>query len=77
MNKNYIILVKYIDDEKAIALATLLKSTIQFHNVHVEIIVVNNENQIVTPIPCPLGPFEIAQLFLIALEKILILKKLL
>ncbi|WP_433772029.1 hypothetical protein [Bacillus wiedmannii] len=65
---NFIILVHALSNEKAIALATLLKSYVQFGNVSVTVIVTNNENEIVNPIPCPLDAFEIAHLFLVALE---------
>ncbi len=40
------------------------------------VIVTNNENEIVNPFPCPLDAFEIAHLFQVALEIILILNKL-
>ncbi|MDA1770832.1 hypothetical protein PDJ95_05405 [Bacillus cereus] len=65
---NFIILVHALSNEKAIALATLLKSFVEFGNVSVTVIVTNNENQIVNPVPCPLDAFEIAHLFLVALE---------
>ncbi|PEI86307.1 hypothetical protein [Bacillus toyonensis] len=65
---NYIILVHALSNEKARALATLLKSSIQFGNVSVTVIVTNNENEIVNPFPCPLDAFEIAHLFQVALE---------
>ncbi|MGE7888329.1 hypothetical protein ACQKN7_13295 [Bacillus cereus] len=65
---NFIILVHALSNEKAIALATLLKSFVEFGNVSVTVIVTNNENQIVNPTPCPLDAFEIAHLFLVALE---------
>ncbi|MGE6615093.1 hypothetical protein [Bacillus mycoides] len=64
---NYIILIKVVGDEKAVALATLLKPTMQFGNINVEVVVSNNENQIVSSIPCPLDAFEIAHLFQVAL----------
>ncbi|MFB6589866.1 hypothetical protein ACFCVQ_30620 [Bacillus thuringiensis] len=65
---NFIVLVHALSNEKAIALATLLKSFVEFGNVSVTVIVTNNENQIVNPVPCPLDAFEIAHLFLVALE---------
>lgn len=65
---NYIILVHALSNEKARALATLLKSSVQFGNVSVTVIVTNNENEIVNPFPCPLDAFEIAHLFQVALE---------
>ncbi|EEK50997.1 hypothetical protein FO497_28605 [Bacillus cereus ATCC 10876] len=65
---NYIILVHALSNEKARALATLLKSFVQFGNVSVTVIVTNNENEIVNPFPCPLDAFEIAHLFQVALE---------
>lgn len=65
---NYIILVHALSNEKARALATLLKSSVQFGNVSVTIIETNNENEIVNPFPCPLDAFEIAHLFQVALE---------
>lgn len=65
---NYIILVHALSNEKAIALATLLKSFVEFGNVSVTVIVTNNENNIVNPLPCPLDAFEIAHLFQVALE---------
>ncbi|MED2785810.1 hypothetical protein P4261_15485 [Bacillus thuringiensis] len=65
---NFIILVHALSNEKAIALAMLLKSFVEFGNVSVTVIVTNNENQIVNPVPCPLDAFEIAHLFLVALE---------
>ncbi|WP_257152001.1 hypothetical protein [Bacillus toyonensis] len=65
---NYIILVHALSNEKARALATLLKSSLQFRNVSVTVIVTNNENEIVNPFPCPLDAFEIAHLFQVALE---------
>ncbi|PGC86827.1 hypothetical protein [Bacillus toyonensis] len=65
---NYIILVKSKDDEKAVALATLLKPLVEFGNITVEVIVSNNENQIVESLPCSLDAFEIAHLFQVALE---------
>ena len=64
---NYIILVKVMEDEKSIALATLLQLTKEFGNVNVEVVVSNRENQIVSPIPCPLDVFEIAHLFQVTL----------
>ena len=57
-----------LSNEKARALATLLKSFVQFGNVSVTVIVTNNENEIVNPFPCPLDAFEIAHLFQVALE---------
>lgn len=63
---NFIILVQTADVEKAIALATLLKPTVQFGNVNVTIVV--SGGGIVNPIPCPLDAFEIAHLFQVALE---------
>ncbi|WP_232361964.1 hypothetical protein, partial [Bacillus thuringiensis] len=65
---NYIILVHALSNEKARALATFLKSFVQFGNVSVTVIVTNNENEIVNPFPCPLDAFEIAHLFQVALE---------
>lgn len=65
---NFIILVQTMDIQKAIALATLLKPTVQFGNVNVTIVVSVSGNGIVNPIPCPLDAFEIAHLFLVALE---------
>ncbi|MCM3218782.1 hypothetical protein M3644_02985 [Bacillus cereus] len=65
---NYIILVHALSNEKARALATLLKSFVQFGNVSMTVIVTNNENEIVDPFPCPLDAFEIAHLFQVALE---------
>lgn len=65
---NYIILVKSTDDEKALALATLLKPLVEFGNITVEVIVSNNENQIVESLPCSLDAFESAHLFQVALE---------
>ena len=40
----------------------------EFGNVSVTVIVTNNENDIVNPLPCPLDAFEIAHLFQVALE---------
>ncbi|MEH7665724.1 hypothetical protein V7419_02890 [Bacillus sp. JJ689] len=65
---NNIILVHALSNEKARALATFLKSFVQFGNVSVTVIVTNNENEIVNPFPCPLDAFEIAHLFQVALE---------
>lgn len=65
---NFIILVQTRSVEKAIALATLLKPTVQFGNVNVTIVVSIRGNDIVNPIPCPLDAFEIAHLFQVALE---------
>lgn len=65
---NFIILVQTADVEKAIALATLLKPTVQFGNVSVTIVVSVSGDGIVNPIPCPLDAFEIAHLFQVALE---------
>ncbi|MCU5488834.1 hypothetical protein OCA95_20550 [Bacillus cereus] len=65
---NFIILVQTTDFEKAIALATLLKPTVQFGNVNVTIVVSVIGDGIVNPIPCPLDAFEIAHLFQVALE---------
>lgn len=65
---NFIILVHALSNEKARALATLLKSFVEFGNVSVTVIVTNNENEIVNPFPCPLDAFEIAHLFQVALE---------
>ncbi|HDR7161745.1 hypothetical protein OCB13_13425 [Bacillus cereus] len=65
---NYIISVHALSNEKARALATFLKSFVQFGNVSVTVIVTNNENEIVNPFPCPLDAFEIAHLFQVALE---------
>ena len=65
---NFIILVQTTDFEKAIALATLLKPTVQFGNVNVTIVVSVIGDGIVNPIPCPLDAFEIAHLLQVALE---------
>ncbi|EEL34370.1 hypothetical protein bcere0019_23770 [Bacillus cereus Rock3-28] len=56
---NFIILVQTTDFEKAIALATLLKPTVQFGNVTIIVSVIGDG--IVNPIPCPLDAFELAQ----------------
>ncbi|MGG5735718.1 MULTISPECIES: hypothetical protein [Bacillus cereus group] len=65
---NFIILVQAMSDEKAIALATLLKPFVEFGNVSVTVVVSNEESVIVNPLPCPLDAFEIAHLFQVALE---------
>ncbi|WP_433751087.1 hypothetical protein [Falsibacillus pallidus] len=59
---NYIIPVTVLGDEKAIALATLLKSHVEFGNVSINIVVINGDQEIVEPVPCPLGAFAIAGL---------------
>ncbi|EEM86481.1 MULTISPECIES: hypothetical protein [Bacillus cereus group] len=65
---NFIILVQTTDFEKAVALATLLKPTVQFGNVNVTTVVSVIGDGIVNPIPCPLDAFEIAHFFQVALE---------
>ncbi|WP_114746809.1 hypothetical protein [Falsibacillus pallidus] len=59
---NYIIPVTVIGDAKAIALATLLKNPVEFGNVSINVVVINSEQEIVEPVPCPLGAFAIAGL---------------
>lgn len=65
---NYIILVTVTGNEKARALATLLKPTMNFGNVNVNIFVSNREGQLVSPLPCPLNAFGITSLVQVALE---------
>jgi hypothetical protein len=59
---NYIIPVTVIGDEKAIALATLLKNPVEFWNVCVNVVVINGNQEIVNPLPCPLCPLVVADL---------------
>ncbi|MHA7136689.1 hypothetical protein ACRTEV_05385 [Rossellomorea arthrocnemi] len=65
---NYIIPVTAIGDEKAIALATLLKDTVEFGNVSVNVVVINGDQEIVNPLPCPLRSFVVADLVQSALS---------
>jgi len=65
---NYIILIQSTNNERAVALATLLKPLVAFGNITVEVVVSNHENQIVEPMRCPLDVFEVAHLLQIALE---------
>ncbi|XXM73069.1 hypothetical protein ACQ0QQ_03985 [Lysinibacillus sphaericus] len=58
----FVIPVTVIGDEKAIALATLLKNPVEFGNVSVNIVVINGGQEIVSPIPCPLSAFGVAEL---------------
>lgn len=68
VDSTYIALVNTTNNEKATALATLLNSAIEFGNVTLTVIVVNNEQEIVTGVPCPLRPFAVADLVQVALE---------
>lgn len=65
---NYIILITVTGNEKARALATLLKPTVNFGNVNVSVFVSNREGQLVSSFPCPLDAFEIAHLVRVALK---------
>ena len=53
---------------KSESVSNALKIFVEFGNVSVTVIVTNNENDIVNPLPCPLDAFEIAHLFQVALE---------
>ncbi|MGM0845651.1 MAG: hypothetical protein ACQEUT_11790 [Bacillota bacterium] len=64
----FIALVTVPDNQKAIALATLLKSSVEFGNITVNVVVVNGEQEIVNPLPCPLSPFTLAALLETALS---------
>ncbi len=64
----YLALVNVSDNEKAVALATLLVPSVEFGNITLDIIVVNNEQETVSPIPCPLRSFQIANLVETALS---------
>ncbi|MEH6890737.1 hypothetical protein V7024_13630 [Bacillus sp. JJ864] len=64
----YIILITVTGNEKARALATLLKPTMNFGNVNVNIFISNREGQLVSSFPCPLDAFEIAHLVRVALK---------
>ncbi|RLQ92285.1 hypothetical protein [Falsibacillus albus] len=59
---NYIVPVMVMGDGKAEALATLLKPTVEFGGVTLTVVVINEEQQIVSPLPCPLGVFAVADL---------------
>ncbi|WRP08784.1 hypothetical protein U9J35_04705 [Rossellomorea aquimaris] len=65
---NYIIPVTTIGGEKAIALATLLKNPVEFGNVSVSVVVINGDQEIVNPLPCPLRSFVVADLVQSALS---------
>jgi hypothetical protein len=62
VGSTYIIPVTAIGDEKAIALATLLKNPVEFGNVSVMIVVINGDQEIVSALPCPLSAFIVADL---------------
>ncbi|TMU87398.1 hypothetical protein FGG79_04530 [Bacillus sp. BHET2] len=62
VGSQYLALVNVSDNEKAEALATLLVPSVEFGNITLNTIVINNEQEIVSPIPCPLRSFQIANL---------------
>jgi hypothetical protein len=68
IDSQYIALVNTTNNEKATALATLINQSIEFGNVTLTVIVVNNEQEIITGVPCPLRPFAVADLVQVALE---------
>ncbi|PFA62207.1 hypothetical protein CN378_21610 [Bacillus sp. AFS015802] len=68
VDSQYIAIVTTTNNEKAAALATLLDPSIEFGNVTLTVIIVNNEQEIVTGLPCPLRSFAVAELVQVALE---------
>ena len=58
----YIALVTVSDNEKAEALATLLEPTMEFGNITVMVVVINADQEIASPVPCPLRAFTVAAL---------------
>ncbi|TCP68313.1 hypothetical protein [Baia soyae] len=62
----YLIIVTVSENEKAKAIATLLNPTQTFGNVEVLVVVIN-EGELITPLPCPLNAFLIASLVQTAL----------
>ncbi|MGF2616195.1 hypothetical protein FZC84_00260 [Rossellomorea vietnamensis] len=68
VGSTFIALVTVSDNQKAIALATLLKSSVEFGNITVNVVVVNGDQEIVNPLPCPLSPFTVAALMETALS---------
>ncbi|RIW32033.1 hypothetical protein D3H55_14250 [Bacillus salacetis] len=64
----YLALVTVNDNQKAEALATLLKPTVEFGNITLNVLVINAEQEIVEPLPCPLEAFAVAALVETALS---------
>lgn len=64
----YLALVIVSDNDKAKALATLLEPSVEFGNITVSVVVINADSELVSPLPCPLSPFAVAQLVETALS---------